>query len=155
MYAEEYLANDAYDFTDVSIDESSTIDSDIREQRKMTEANRRMNKHYYSFKTLHYDGNDLRPVRIQLYSSPFLSNAFICNASTGIKMPHRVGSKYEDLYFIVMDVSTNTKTEIYNESRRLYYSNPEECERHLKMTFSQDIKERWMQKNLKARARFC
>jgi len=155
MYAEEYLANDAYDFTDVSIDESSTIDSEIREQRKITEANRRMNKHYYSYKIMNAEGNELRPVRIQVYSSPILSNALIYNASTGIRMPHRVCSKYDDLYFIVTDVSTDTKTELNKESRRLYYSNPEECERHLKMQISQNIKEKWMEKNLKARARLC
>ena len=155
MYAEEYLAHDVYNFSDVSIDESSTIDSDIREQRKITEGYKRLDKNFYSYKIKQYDGDELQSLRIQIYSSPLLSNSFIRNASTGIKMSDRVGSKYEDLYFVMMDVATETKTELNKESRRLYYSNPEECERHLKIKISQEIKERWMQKHLKARARFC
>ena len=70
----------------------------------------------------------------------------IRNASTGIVMPHRVGSKYEDLYFIMMDVSEHAKTAIYNEPRKLYYANPEECERHLKITIPQVVKQQWLEK---------
>ena len=155
MYAEEYLADDAleyFDVEDVSIDESTTIDTDTREQRKISELYKRTNKYYYTYKTNYYEGGQWKQHRIQLYSSPLAMPGYIRNASSGIVMPHRIGSKYEDIYFIMIDVSAHTKTAIYNEPRKLYYANPEECERHLKITVPREVKEKWLEKNMRARA---
>lgn len=157
MYNEEFLpddANDYFDMSDVSIEESSSIDTELRDHRKMKEVYKRMDKDYYSYKIMAYDNDMMKPQKIELYSSPLFSNGLIRNAATGIRMEHRVGSKYDDLYFIMKDVTTGTKTPLNTDSRKLYYNNPEECERHQKIRISQPIKEIWQEKNLRARARF-
>ena len=158
MYAEEYLCDDAdyFDTTDISIEETSTIDTDVREHRKLKEIYKRMDKEYYSFKILHYDGDSHKNLKIELYSSPLCCNGAIRNATTGIKMEHKVGSKYDDLYFMMMDVTTKKiASDDYKHPRKLYYNSPEECERHQKIVIPMDIKERWMEKNLIARSKYC
>lgn len=158
MYAEEYLCDDVdyFDTTDISIEESSSIDTDLREHRKLKEIYKRMDKEYYSYKILHFDGDSQKHLKIELYSSPLCCNGTIRNAITGIKMDHKVGSKYDDLYFMMMDVSSRKiASDNYKHPRKLYYNNPEECERHQKIVIPKDIKELWMEKNLKARSRYC
>ena len=155
MYNEEYLpddANDYFDVSDVSIEETSSIDTEIRDRRKMNEIHKRMDKDYYSYKRRRLGEDGMRMEKVELYSSPLITNGLIRNAVTGIRMEHRVGSKYEDLYFRVMDVHSNNHTPINDLPRKLFYDNPEQCERHLQITISQDIKETWSQKNLRARA---
>ena len=59
MYAEEYLADDAasyFNTSDISIEETSSIDTQIRDQRKMRELYKRMDKDYYSYKKKTFDG---------------------------------------------------------------------------------------------------
>ena len=151
MYAEEYLGDDAneyFDISDVSIEEKSSIDTEIREHRKLKEIYKRLNKDYYSFKRKVFDGEGIRMEKVELYSSPLLTNGFIRNATTGITMEHRVGSKYEDLYFRVKDVGLNTG----GEPRKLFYKNPEEFERHQFGKVSQNMKKQWSEKYMKARA---
>jgi hypothetical protein len=150
MYAEEYLYDDAdFDITDISIEETCTIDTDVREHRKLKELYKRMDKEYYSYKILHYDGDLNKHLKIELYSSPLCCNGAIRNATTGIKMDHKVGSKYDDLYFMMMDVTTK---KIASDD---YKNSPEDCERHQKIVIPMDIKERWMEKNLIARSKYC
>jgi hypothetical protein len=158
MYAEEYLADDAndyFDVSDVSIEESSSIDTEIREHRKLKEVYKRLNKDYYSYKKRFFDGDGYKTEKVELYSSPLLNNSFIRNAVTGIKMEHKVGSKYDDLYFRVIDVCPGTHTPLNDLSRKLYYNNPEQCERHLQITIPNEIKEKWAEKNLIARSKYC
>jgi hypothetical protein len=158
MYAEEYLpddANDYFDMSDVSIEETSSIDTDLRDRRKITEIHKRMDKDYYSFKRNVFSEDGVRMEKVQVYSSPLLTNGFIRNAVTGIRMEHRVGSKYEDLYFRVMDVHANHHTPLNNDPRKLFYDNPEQCERHLQLTIPRDIKEIWAENNLRARSKYC
>ena len=157
MYAEEYLADDAndYDFSDISIEESSSIDTETRDRRKVKEAYKRLDKDYYTYKRKVFDGESIKLERVELYSSPLLRNSKIRNAITGIRMEHRVGSKYEDLYFKIMDVSGSERSHLNEIHHKLYYDNPEQCERHLQIVISKDDKEKWLQKNLLARSRFC
>lgn len=149
MYAEEYLPDDdlqhaCYDES-ISIDNDSiTIDTETHNKLKMSEAYRRTNKYYYSYKTETKDGIE----RIRLYSNPSVRNTYIRNSSTGIIMPDRIGSKKEDKYFKVIDTAAYTKTDLYDEQRKLYYSNPEECERHLKITIPMEIKQKWYSRNV-------
>ena len=160
MYTEEYLYDDFeyVDTSDISIEETSTIDTDIREHRKMKEMYKRLDKDYYSYKIIHFDGESHKQLKIELYSSPLCCNGYIRNAATGIKMEHKVGSKYDDLYFTMMDVSCKAPitdvSDIPKYPRKLYYSNPEECERHQKIIISKDVKEKWMEKNMKARSKY-
>lgn len=145
MYAEEYLADDDvehvyYDET-MSFDDdvTTTVDTETRDKLRLSEAYRRTNKYYYSFKTETKDGIE----RIRVYSNPSVSHSYIRNASTGIVMPDKIGSRKEDKYFKVIDTAAYTKTDLYNEQRKLYYLNPEECERHLKITLPMEIKQKW------------
>jgi len=157
MYAEEYLADDAhdyFDFSDISIEETSSINTELRDRRKMNELYKRTDKDYYSFKRKAFGEDGTRMEKVQVYSSPLLTNGFIRNAITGIRMDHRVGSKYEDLYFCVMDVHPENHTPINDLPRKLFYDNPEQCERHLHIVVSKDVKEKWSEKNLRARSKY-
>lgn len=157
MYTDEYLPEDALEYFDnISIKDSSSINTEIRENRKQTEVFKRSDKDFYSYKRkVFVNGEGSRVVKIEAYSSPLLSNGFIRNAVTGNRMEHRVGSKYEDLYFKLMDVCPGNHTPLNNLPRKLFYDNPEQCERHLYRPISKDIKEKWLEKNLLARSRFC
>lgn len=157
MYAEEYLADDVeyYDVSDISIEESSSIDTELRDRHKLVELHKRMDKDYYSFKMKIVNEDGIKMEKVELYSSPLLSNGYIRNAVSGIRMEHKVGSKYEDLYFSLMDVDKGYHTPLNDLPRKLFYNNPEQCERHLHMTLPNSVKEKWLEKNLKARSLYC
>jgi hypothetical protein len=149
MYADEYLPDDAVfeDETNVSIDETSSMDTHERDRKKRHELYKRSDPDYYSFKLPRQnEDGDLYYHKVEIYSTP--SAGFIRNASTGIREPYKVGSKFEDLYFRVKDVGLHTGS----ESRKLFYKNPEEFERHQFGKVSQDAKKAWSEKYMKARA---
>lgn len=75
---------------------------------------------------------------------------YIRHAISGVRCPHRVGSRHEDLYFKMRDAFTKNINNATYGPRKLYYYSPEECERHHDITISQSIKEDWMIKNLLA-----
>lgn len=144
MYAEEYLGEDA--LSEVSSEESTTsVDTVIKEKRKLIKYKKMMDKNY--FQTSKFVNNEY--VNIESYSTPLLCNSYIRHAVDGLKCPHRAGSKYDDLYFVVTDTTTNC-----DESRKLYYYSPEDFERHQYLTVPQEIKEKWMTKNMIANKRF-
>lgn len=148
MYTEEHLPDDAIDYfdvTDVSIDETSTMNSEQRNRKKINELYKLGDPNYYYYKIREYNENDkVRMRKIPIYSSSI--GGKIRNATTGIREDDRVGSKYEDLYFVVKDTSLYTKTETNNEPRKLFYRDPEECERHLQLTLPRSVKEAWYNK---------
>ena len=147
MYTDEYLPDDAVfeDETNVSIDETSSMDTNERDRKKRHELYKRSDPDYYSFKVpKQNEDGDLYHHKVEIFSSP--SVGFIRNASTGIREPYKVGSKYEDLYFRVKDVGLHTG----GEPRKLFYKNPEEFERHQFGKVSQDIKKQWSDKYIKA-----
>jgi hypothetical protein len=80
-----------------------------------------------------------------------LTNGLIRNAVSGAIMNHRVGSKYDDLYFRMMDVTGIGRTKDNYLPRKLYYNDPEQCERHLGITISQEMKNTWLEKRMKVR----
>ena len=145
MYAEEYLPDDAvFEYeNDVSIDETSSMDTNERDIKKRHEVYKRSDPDFYSFKTTRYneEGEPIQQ-KTEIYSSP--TKGFIRHASSGAYEPHKVGSKYESLYFCVKDVSTHTKPDtISKDPRKLFYRNPEEFERHHSVTLSREIKKDW------------
>jgi len=146
MYAEEYLGEDAYEVSDVSSEEETTtsVNSEMKERRKIMEQYKKLDKGYYKYKI--FVNGELQ--KIESYSTPLHSNALIRHAVDGIRCPHRVGSKHEDLYFKVSDTTTE------NGPRRLYYYSPEEFERHQYVTVSQSIKEDWNIRNMRANKLF-
>ena len=156
MYAEEYLHDDAYDIdnTDVSIDETSSMDTEERIQKLNVALYKKNDPDYYSFKTteVNFEGN-LRYKKVDIYSTPM--QGFIRNATTGIREKIRAGSKAEDLYFTVKDVGSFTKTDNNKEPRKLFYRSPEEYERHFKVSIPQSIKQQWYNNYLLAKAQFA
>jgi hypothetical protein len=144
MYTEEYLGEDA--LSEVSSEETtSSVDTVIKERRKLIKYKKMMDKDF--FQTSKFVNNEI--MIIESYSTPLLCNSFIRHAVDGLRCPHRAGSKYEDLYFVVTDTTTN-----YKESRKLYYYSPEDFERHQYVTVPQEIKEKWMITNMIANKRF-
>ena len=140
MYAEEHLEDGETEISDYSTDDSMTINSVMKERRKIAEQYKKLNPDFYKYKT-QINGET---VKVELYSTPVCSNAFIRHAINGSKCPHRAASKYEDLYFIVNDTTTNSGP------RKLYYYSPEEFERHQYMTVPQRVKEDWQIRNMRA-----
>ena len=155
MYADDFLPDDAIfemDDMDVSIEETSSMDTEERDRKKHIELYKRTDPDYYSYKKVLYnEDGDLKLHKIQLYSSP--SVGYIRNAPTGIREQHRVGSKYEELYFRVKDVALDTKTESNKEPRKLFYRNPEEFERHQGIQLSKQIKNEWHERFLNSRSK--
>ena len=149
MYAEEYLPDDAnfdFDNTDVSIEETSSMDSEERDRKKKVELYKRIDPDYYSFKRIEMDQEGhIHFQRVPVYSTPI--QGIIRNAPTGIKEEHRAGTKAESLYFTVKDTAIFTKTDTNKEPRKLFYRSPEEFERHFKITLPQQVKEKWQKKN--------
>jgi hypothetical protein len=91
MYADEYLpADDAFDIDDmdVSIDESSSMNTEERDRKKNVELYKRLDPDYYSYKRIEYnDKDELKIQRVRVYSSRI--GGTIRNAPTGIREEHR------------------------------------------------------------------
>ena len=149
MYSEEFLPDDAVFDEDMDISiETSTVDSEKIERKKIQELYRLSDPEYYYFKRYEEspDGS-LKPTRVRIFASSLYG--YIRNAPTGLREEHRVGSKYEDLYFSVKDTVYKSGTTM----GFLYYRNPEEFERHFKIEVSKSIKEKWNEKYLRAKSR--
>lgn len=150
MYTEEHL-EDVYT-PDLSIydedDGTMSLDSNIKDQRKRTEIIKLLDNCYY--KT--YRNIDGERVKLEMYSTPILNNSRIRDAITGYRYNHREGSRAEDLYFVMADCTGYGHTASHKETRKLFFQNPEQCERHMGLSLSTDIKETWQRKNLSARA---
>jgi len=149
MYTEDYLGETvALEYDDdmsVTVDDLSTMDSEIIEERRILKAYKQADSGYYSFKIM--KGEDL--VKVEVYS--ILNNDKIRHAITGLKTPYSSRSKYADLFFSVVDSSCAAPRKDNITRRKLYYNNPEEFERHFNTTVSKDIKENWAEKNRKFR----
>jgi hypothetical protein len=153
MNQEEYLPDDAsidneYVCDDDSDETSSGVDTLMNERRRINREYKKLDKGYYCINYIRKGKN----YKIESYSTPVLTNGFIRHATSGAYLEHRVGSKFEDLYFIVTD-STAPYCKDHLEPRKLYYNNPEEFERHRLTLVSQPIKETWNDKFIKARTR--
>lgn len=140
MYAEEYLVEEDIEMSDYSSDVSSDLDSHAKYRNKILKQYKLSNPDYYTYKK-NINGEN---IKIEYYSTPILSSAFIRHAVTGSKCPHRSGTRYEDLYFRVVDTATGTGP------KRLYYYTPEEYERHQHVILPQGLKEDWLIRNLRA-----
>lgn len=147
MYAEEFLADDAVfdEDMDVSIDDTSTVDTLQIERKKLQELYRRNDPDYYYYKRYEetLDGS-MRLQRVRIYSSPIVG--MIRNAPTGIREEDHVGSKYEDLYFTVKDTTPHTPAN--RVPRKLFYRSPDEYERHFKTELPISVKMAWLDKKM-------
>ena len=94
-----------------------------------------------------WNGKYYKKVTIKSYGSGQIGSR-IRNAVTGQYTPYIVGSKNEDLFFVV-----NDSTGLFGrrEPLFLYYDSPEQYENHQFTLLNQKIKEKWNEKNLLAR----
>jgi len=145
MDHEEYLGEDAYDDSDITSEHSVSLNSFMKEQYLVMKQIKKNDPDYYSYK--HTVDGELK--KVELYSTSSNKDSFIRHAISGTKSGDRTGSNKENLYFKVVD-TTLPKNKISDGPRHLYYYSPEEFERHQNTTVSQDLKEDWMIKNLRA-----
>jgi hypothetical protein len=146
MYQEEYYQdkidyqsqdNDSITFTD------SSLDSDEKKYLKQEYSTKVDDRGYYSYKKkVGYE-----TIKIECYATDLFKN--IRHAITGVITKHRAGSKHQDLYFTVADTTGQGRKLKF--PKHLFYDSPEEYERHQHIQLSNDTKERWYVKNLKAR----
>ena len=94
-----------------------------------------------------WNGKYYKKITIKSYGSGQIGSR-IRNAVTGQYTPYIVGSKNEDLFFVV-----NDSTGLFGrrEPLFLYYDSPEQYENHQFTLLNQKIKEKWNEKNLLAR----
>ena len=104
-------------------------------------------KHTKTFNDTWKDGKFYKKLTIKSYGSGQMGSR-IRNAVTGQYTPYLVGSKNEDLFFVV-----NDSTGLYGRKDPLFlfYDTPEQYENHQYVILSQDIKEKWYKKNILAR----
>ena len=137
MFSEEYMGDDSYETSDNTSELSSSIDTIMREHLKVIKMHKKTDPDYYSYKMM-ING---KYKKIESYSTPCCKNAFIRHAISGSKCPQRAGSRYEDMYFRIID--TTGPNDIAYGHRKLYFNSPEEAERHLNITIPTQIKEDW------------
>ena len=116
-----------------AIAESENLDPNF--QKEIRTFNNTWNCKYY------------KKITIKSYGSGQIGSR-IRNAVTGQYTPYIVGSKNEDLFFVV-----NDSTGLFGrrEPLFLYYDSPEQYENHQFTLLNQKIKEKWNEKNLLAR----
>jgi hypothetical protein len=85
----------------------------------------------------------LKNVTVKVYSSGDLGSN-IRNAEYGTYTPYIVGSKYENLFFSVID--TTIQSDSRGGSVRLFYESPEQYESHQFTSVDEDTRARWYEK---------
>ena len=97
------------------------------------------------------DGKYYKNVTIEYYGSGD-AGSNIRDAVTGQRMRHLVGSGQEYLYFSVCVSNGENKRD--REPVHLFYSSPEEFEKHQFMELSDKEKNQWREKNAKAKSKY-
>jgi len=132
------------DFTDTM--SYTTITSKRKQSKKEIDEMKKVDKGYHKIETPH--GH--KKLEIEMYSTPTTPGKPIRDAVTGYRYTkHLVGSLDEDLYFKTI-VATG---QLGKDGNLLFYNSPEEFERHMKVTVSPEIKQKWSDKCLAARLR--
>jgi hypothetical protein len=90
-------------------------------------------------------------VKYECFATDVANHKLIRNAATGELTPYRCGSKEQDLYFKVIDVSGLGSPTVI--PKHLFYSSPEQYEKHQHTKVSTDLKERWFAKYMAMRTR--
>jgi hypothetical protein len=94
-------------------------------------------------------GKDENERELYIYGSKGQGN-YIYSATSGYKTNYKVGSLDEDLFFSVIDSRAN---DTIKEPITFYFDSPEQFERLLNCSVSQECKEKWHNKFLIARNR--
>lgn len=88
----------------------------------------------------------MKRVTAGVYETSLLPLNNIRRAITGVVTPYKVGTKDEDLFFVVNMASApqGRKT-----PARLFFDSPQDFERHCSMQVSQEVKTKWLLRETK------
>lgn len=138
----EYNANNTFDEEDsifvednISSVNSNDYNNEYRLRKKQLEQLKKTDKDYYTTRLT----VDNKKVKIEMYSTNQTPGYLIRDAITGARLPYRVGSKDEYLFFKVRASHISNGEDVVT----LYYSSPEEYEKHQNTTISNETKEGW------------
>ena len=118
---------------------------------KIKRADRGYHKFVRPFGKVWTDGKFYKKFTIECFETGDTGSQ-IRDAITGQRNTYLRGAMQEDLFFSVTIASGENKRR--HEPIRLYYSSPEEYEKHQYASVSADVKNKWQAKNQIARKTF-
>lgn len=137
MYRDDYVS----DFMNEGQEEHE------KSNKKIFEDLKKEDKEFYTW-NVKINGA-AKPFKVEAYSSGDTGSR-IRDAITGDRYrDYKVGSKYEDLFFKIKPASKNF---VGRENPTLFYSSPEQYEKHAKEVVGSEIKEKWIVKKFAADA---
>ena len=131
------------DFDDAT--STYSITSNAKRQLKLMEELKKADKGYN--KTYRYNGK--KRIAVEFYTTNITPGSKIRNAITGVYQNFLVGSRSEDLFYKVANVSDVCR----NDQHVMFFDTPEQYERHFYTTVSQPCKEEWVNKFSKEQLR--
>lgn len=149
------LMNDVYSEGDSSYEKTPNTDKHTHFYPVQKFSEKKQKNVYVNVKCFS-SGDTGSVIRNAQYGTPYSyylsknSDTYILNNSQQgptKKISHLVGSGDEDLYFKIK-MPGIVKKDGTKISVTLFYNSPEQCERHLNMEFSRDVKEYWREKKL-------
>jgi hypothetical protein len=144
MYNEEFFNDPDDTNSTMSNTNSSTLNSDKYEEKRMIKEYKRLDQGYRKIKK-----NASRRYTLEFYYTSTLSDTHIRNAISGERTRWRVGRKLEESLFFSVILATG---ELPNGPYTLFYDSPEQYEKHQNLKISQRTKEQWYEKHLNARS---
>ena len=150
MYDDEYQNgdeqyNDYMDVDSYSISEVSTLNSINKNKKSKYEDLKKADPGYHKMKRFVNTKNGIKREFYEVYTTSCDTGAIIRNAVTGVRFnKFRVGSRGESQFF-----KTRLATgETGRDGETLYFDSPEEFEKHMRVTISPEIKEKWLEKRM-------
>ena len=143
MYNEEFFNETDETNSTMSNTNSSTLNSDKYEEKRMLKEYKRLDRGYRKIKK-----GKTRRYTIEFYHTSTLPDTRIRNAISGERTRWRVGRNLEESLFFSVVIATG---ELSNGPYVLFYDSPKQYEKHQNIKISQEIKDQWYEKHLKAR----
>lgn len=132
---------DDYDSMDVIEEDDSTLDTLSKTKKRVyIDQMKIYDKGFHQIEKM--NPVTLKKIKISLYETSSTPGFFIRNAISGNRYDYKVGSNDEDLLFKVAFATG----EISQDSSILFYSTPEQFEKHMITTVSDDLKKNWREK---------
>ncbi len=116
---------------------NSFITCNSKKQKNILDNSKKADKGYYRLKKKVNNTT----VKIEFYNSGNILGRKIRDPVYGSRLPEKIGSNGEHLYFKVRYTGINSKDPI-----TLFYDSPQDFERHFKETIPTSIKTEWMNK---------
>jgi hypothetical protein len=129
-----------FEYDEISQSEASTINSYSNNMKKVRIDQLKMFDK--GFHTITRFNEKNKKVKIEFYESSTTPGFYIRNAISGNRYDYKVGSYDEDLLFKVAFATG----EIGQDTAILFYTSPEQYEKHMMIQVSDNTKEAWKQK---------